>query len=205
MTFAEAAALAVGGLEAVHFMRSGSIGSGQQVLIYGAGGSIGTLAVQIAKYFGADVTAVDSAGKLSMPRSIGADHVIDYTQQDFTKSGETYDVILNVVGKSSFTRAVRSLSVNGRFLLGNVRLTHRLRGRWTARRTGRQVIPWATRSTSQYAADFQFLTELIDTGKVQTVIDRCFPLEKTAEAHRYVETGHKKGNVVITVQQGGES
>jgi NADPH:quinone reductase-like Zn-dependent oxidoreductase len=201
MTYEEAAVLPVGGLDAVHFLRKGHIQSGQKVLINGAGGSIGTFAVQLARYFGAEVTAVDSTGKLDMLRSIGADQVIDYTQADFTKSGETYDVIFDVVGKSSFTRSVRSLTHNGRYLLGNSRLSQRVRGQWTSRRSSKQVILWAARTASEYTEDFKFLTELIEAGKIHSVIDRCYPLEQTAEAHRYVDTGHKKGNVVITVEQ----
>src|SRR5437588_9597763 len=137
MTYEEAAALPVGGLEAVHFLRKGHIQRGEKILIYGAGGSIGTFAVQLARYFGAEVTAVDSTGKLDMLRSIGADQVIDYTQEDFTKNGETYDVIFDVVGKSSFTRSVRSLTHNGRYLLGNSGLSQRIRGRWTSRRSSK--------------------------------------------------------------------
>jgi NADPH:quinone reductase-like Zn-dependent oxidoreductase len=201
ISYEEAAALAVGGLDAVYFLRKGHIQSGQKVLINGAGGSIGTFAVQLAKYFGAEVTAVDSTGKLDMLRSIGADQVIDYTQADFTKSGETYDVIFDVVGKSSFSRSVRSLTHNGRYLLGNSRLSQRVRGRWTSRRSSKTVILWAARTASEYTEDFNFLTELIEAGKIQSVIDRCSPLEQTAEAHRYVDTGQKKGNVVITVDQ----
>ena len=201
MTYEEAATLAIGGLDAVYFLRRGTIQSGQKVLINGAGGSIGTFAVQLARYFGADVTAVDSTEKLDMLRSLGADRVIDYTQEDFTKGGETYDVIFDVVGKSSFSRSVRSLTRNGRYLLGNSRLSQRVRGGWTSRRSSKQVIPWAARSAREYAEDFKFLTELIEAGKIQSVIDRCYPLEQTAEAHRYVDTGDKKGNVVITVAQ----
>ena len=201
MTYEEAATLAIGGLDAVFFLRRGTIQSGQKVLINGAGGSIGTFAVQLARYFGADVTAVDSTEKLDMLRSLGADRVIDYTQEDFTKGGETYDVIFDVVGKSSFSRSVRLLTHNGRYLLGNARLSQRVRGGWTSRRSSKQVIPWAARAASEYTADFKFLTELIEAGKIQSVIDRCYPLEQTAEAHRYVDTGDKKGNVVITVAQ----
>ena len=134
-----------------------------------------------------------------MLRSIGADHVIDYTQADFTKNGETYDVIFDVVGKSSFTRSVRSLKHNGRYLLANPRLSQMVRGRWTSRRSSKTVIPYAARAASETTEDFNFLKELIEAGKIQSVIDRRYPLEQIAEAHRYVDTGHKKGNVVITV------
>jgi NADPH:quinone reductase-like Zn-dependent oxidoreductase len=199
MTYEEAAPLPVGGLEAVYFLRKGTIQSGEKVLIHGAGGSIGTFAIQLAKYFGAEVTAVDSTGKLDLLLSLGADHVIDYTQEDFTKKDETYDVIFDVIGKSSFSRSVRLLTRNGRYLLGNPPLSHRVRGRWTSRRSSKQVIPWKARTGSEYVEDFKFLTELIEAGKIHSVIDRCYPLEQIAEAHRYVETGHKKGNVVITV------
>ena len=199
MTYEEAAPLPVGGLDAVYFLRRGHIQRGDKVLINGAGGSIGTFAVQLAKYFGADVTGVDSTGKLDMLRSIGADHVIDYTQEDFTQSGQTYDVIFDVVGKSSFSRSVRSLTLNGRYLLGNAGLSQRVRGQWMSMSSSKQVIPYAARAASEYTEDAMFLKELIEAGKIQSVIDRCYPLEQTAEAHRYVDTGHKKGNVVITV------
>jgi NADPH:quinone reductase-like Zn-dependent oxidoreductase len=181
-------------------LRKGTIQSGQKVLIYGAGGSIGTFAIQLARSFGAEVTAVDSTGKLAMLRSIGADHVIDYTQEDFTKNGETYDVIFDVVGKSSFTRSLRSLKPNGRYLLGFPRLLDRVRRRWTSRRSSKQVIPWAASAASETRQDVLTLTELIEAGKIHSVIDRRYPLEQLAEAHRYVDTGHKKGNVVITVE-----
>ena len=197
MTYEEAAAVPVGGLEALHFLRKANILSGQKVLINGAGGSIGTFAVQLAKYFGAEVTGVDSTGKLDMLRSIGTDHVIDYTQDDFTKSGETYDVILDVMGKSSFSRSIRSLKPNGRYLLLNAGLSQRVRGRWTSMTSSKNVIIGAA---NQKTEDLLFLKELIEAGKIKPVIDRCFPLELTAEAHRYVETGQKKGNVVITVE-----
>ncbi len=140
MTYEEAAAVPIGGLEALHFLRKANIQSGQKVLINGAGGSIGTFAVQLARYFGAEVTGVDSAGKLDMLRSIGADHVIDYTQEDFTQSGETYDVILDVMGKSSFSGSVRSLKPNGRYLLANPGLSDMVRGRWTSMTSSKKVI-----------------------------------------------------------------
>jgi NADPH:quinone reductase-like Zn-dependent oxidoreductase len=205
MTYEEAAALPVGGLESVHFLRKGHIQSGEKVLINGAGGSIGTFAVQLARYFGAEVTAVDSTGKLDMLRSIGADHVIDYTQADFTKNGETYDVIFDVVGKSSFTRSVRSLKHNGRYLLANPKLSQMVRGRRILRRSSKTVIPYAAKAASETTEDFNFLKELIEAGKIRSVIDRRYPLEQIAEAHRYVDTGHKKGNVVITVEQNNKT
>lgn len=201
MTYAEAATLAVGGLEAAKFLGKGSVQSGQKVLINGAGGSIGTFAIQIAKYFGADVTGVDSTEKLDMMRSIGADQVIDYTQEDFTKSGKTYDIIFDVIGKSSFPRSIKALTQNGRYLLGNPRLFQRLRGRWASTRSTRQVISWTSRTASEIREDINFLKELIEAGKIKSVIDRTYPLEQTAEAHRYVDAGHKKGNVVISVAQ----
>lgn len=199
ITYEEAAVLPVGGLDAVHFLRKGHIQSGQRVLINGAGGSIGTFAVQIARLLGAEVTAVDSTEKLDMLRSLGADRVIDYTREDFTRSDETYDVIYDVVGKSSFSRGIRLLKHNGRYLLGNPRLSQRVRARRIARRSGKQVFLWEARTASDYTEDFKFLKELIEVGKIHSVIDRCYALEQIAEAHRYVDTGNKKGNVVITV------
>jgi NADPH:quinone reductase-like Zn-dependent oxidoreductase len=165
-------------------------------LINGAGGSIGTFAVQLAKYFGGEVTAVDSTEKLDMLSSIGADQVIDYTHEDFTKSGMTYDVILDVVGKSPFSGSVRSLKQNGRYLLANPGLSHLVRGKWTSAGSSKKVISGAA---DQKSGDLVYLKELIEAGKLKPVIDRCYPLEQIAEAHRYVETGHKKGSVVITV------
>ena len=202
MTYEEAAAVPTGGLEALHFLRKGNIQSGQKVLIIGAGGSIGTFAVQLARYFGAEVTGVDSTGKLDMLRSIGADHVIDYTQEDFTKSGETYDVIFDVMGKSSFSGSIRSLKQNGRYLLGNPGLSQMVRGRWTSMRSSKKVIIGAANQKNE---DLVFLKELIEAGKIKSVIDRRYPLEQIAEAHRYVDTGQKKGNVVITVEHNNKT
>jgi NADPH:quinone reductase-like Zn-dependent oxidoreductase len=197
VTYEEAAAVPVAGLEALHFLRQGNIQSGQKVLINGAGGSIGTFAVQLAKYFEAEVTGVDSTGKLDMVRSIGAAHVIDYTQDDFTQSGETYDVIFDVMGKTSFSGSIKSLKQSGRYLLVNAGPSQMIRGRWTSMTSSKQVIFGAG---SQKTEDLIFLKALIEAGKLKSVIDRRYPLEQTAEAHRYVETGHKKGNVVITVE-----
>ena len=197
MTYEEAAAVPVAGLEALHFLRQGHIQSGEKVLINGAGGSIGTFAVQLAKSFGAEVTGVDSAMKLDMLRTIGADHVIDYTQEDFTNNGQTYDVIFDVVGKTSFSRCIRSLTQNGRYLLANPGLSQMVRGPWTSMRSSKKVIIGAGNQKSE---DLIVLKELIEAGKIISVIDRRYPLEQTAEAHRYVETGQKTGNVVITLE-----
>lgn len=197
MTYEEAAAVPVGGLEALHFLRKGNVQSGQKLLINGAGGSIGTFAVQLAKYFGAEVTGVDSTGKLGMLRSIGADQVIDYTQEDFTKSGETYDVIFDVVGKSSFSRSMRSLKQNGRYLLANPGLAQMVRGLWTSKRSSKKVI---IGTANHRVEDLTFLKELIEAGKMKSVIDRRYSLEQIPEAHSYVEKGYKTGNVVITVE-----
>ena len=196
MTYEEAATVPVGGLHALHFLRRGNIQSGQKVLINGAGGSIGTFAVQLAKSFGAEVTAVDSTAKLDMLCSIGADKVIDYTKEDFTKSGEIYDVIFDVVGKSSFSGCIRSLKEKGFYLLGNPGLSQRIRGRWTSMTGSKKVIGG---TVSYKTEDLIFLRELIEAGKIKSVIDRRYPLEQIAEAHRYVDTGQKTGNVVITV------
>ena len=197
MTYEEAATVPIGGLESLHFLRKGNIQNGQHVLINGAGGSIGTIAVQLAKYYGAEVTSVDSTKKLDMLRSIGADQVIDYTQEDFTDSGETYDVIFDVVGKSSFSRSLRSLKQNGRYLIANPGLSHMLRGLWTSKTSSQKVIFGASSGNSE---DLTFLKELIEAGKIASVIDRRYPLEQMAEAHRYVDTGQKTGNVVITME-----
>ena len=202
MTYEEAATVPFGGQDALHFLRKGNIQSGQKVLINGAGGSIGTFAIQLAKYFGAEVTAVDSTEKLDMLRSIGADHVIDYTREDFTKNGQTYDVIFDVVGKISLSRAERLLKQNGTFLLANPGPSQLVRGLWIRATSSKKVIVQPASGTTK---DLIFLKELIEAGKIRTVIDRRYPLEQIAEAHRYVETGQKQGNVVITVAHNDHS
>ncbi len=198
MTYEDAAPVPVGGLEALHFLRQGKIQRGQKILINGAGGTIGTFAIQLAKYYGADVTGVDSTEKLDLLRSLGADHVIDYTHEDFTQRGETYDVIFDVVSKSSFSGSIRSLKQRGRYLIANPGLSQRIRGRWTSRTSSKNVIFGAA---SLKTEDLLFLKELIEAGKITSVIDRRYPLEQTVEAHRYVETGQKTGHVVITVDR----
>jgi NADPH:quinone reductase-like Zn-dependent oxidoreductase len=202
MTYEEAASVPFGGRDALHFLRKGDIQSGQKILINGAGGSIGTFAVQLAKYFGAEVTAVDSTAKLEMLRSIGADQVIDYTQEDFTKSGQTYDVIFDVVGTISFSRSERSIKQNGTYLLANPMGSQMVRGPWTRMTSSKNVI---MQTASPTIEDLITLRELIEAGKIKSVIDRSYPLEQIVEAHRYVEKGGKKGNVVITVEHNSKT
>ena len=198
MTFEEAATVPVGGLNALHFLRKGKIQSGQKVLINGACGGIGTIAVQLAKAYGAEVTAVDSASKLDVLRSLGADALIDYQQEDFTNNGQHYDIIVDVVGKSPFSRSVKSLKKNGHYILGNPRLAGIVRGIWTSMVSSKRVIAALAAYKSE---DLEYLKKLIEQGKIKAVIDRSFPLEKISEAHTYVETGRKAGNVVINIGQ----
>lgn len=195
MSYEEAATIPAGALEAWRYLR-GNIKPGQKVLIIGAGGSIGSFAVQIAKYYGGQVTGLDRTEKLDMLRSIGADYVIDYTREDFTKSGLTYDVIFDAPGKSSESQCAKLLAQNGRYLTANP-------GPSVQIRTVLNVFTRTKDAMAQYAdrrnEDLRTLRELLETGKVKPFIDRAYPLEQTAEAHRYADTGLKKGNIVITV------
>jgi NADPH:quinone reductase-like Zn-dependent oxidoreductase len=196
ISFEEAAVISVGAFEAWHYLK-GNIQVGQKVLVVGAGGTIGTFGVQIAKYLGAEVTAVDSTSKLDMLRSIGADQVIDYTQVDFTKTNQTYDVIFDAPGKTSFSRCKKLLKPNGQFLTANPGIADQLHTMWDVFLRRRQTAP---DSINQRYEEFMSLRELIAEGKIKSIIDRIYQLEQTAEAHRYVETGYKKGNVIITLE-----
>lgn len=196
ITFDEAACIPTGGLEAVHFLKRANIQRGQKVLINGAGGSIGTFGIQLAKYYGAEVTAVDSAEKFDVLREAGADHVIDYAREDFTKNGKTYDVIFDVIGKSPFGRSIKALKSGGTYLIANPKIAKAIRGLWVTLLTDKTVYV----SPSTHAQeDLDFLKSLAETGAIRSLIDRRYPLEQTVEAHRYVEAGHKKGNLIITI------
>ncbi len=198
MTYEEAAAIPNGALTALTFLRNmGKIQSGQEVLIIGASGSVGSAAVQLAKYFGAEVTGVCSTTNVELVKSLGADRVIDYTQKDFTKSGETYDIIFDTVGRSSFFGCKNSLKQKGLYLAGAGGLREFGQMLWTSMTGGKKVLAGVS---SERREDLLFIKELVETGKIKPVIDRRYPLEQTPAAHRYVDKGHKKGNVAIILE-----
>jgi NADPH:quinone reductase-like Zn-dependent oxidoreductase len=196
LTYEEAAALSFGGTTALDFIRRGKLQSGEKVLVNGASGGVGTAAVQLAKHFGAEVTGVCSTANVELVRSLGASHVIDYTKVDFTQNGETYDVIVDTAGTAPFSRSKASLKERGRLLMVLGGLPDMLRIPWVAMTSSKKVIagPAAGR-----AEDLRFLAGLAEAGEFKPVIDRCYPFEQIAEAHRYVDTGRKKGNVIITL------
>ena len=197
MTWEEAAAIFLGASTALFYLRNkGNIQAGRKILIYGASGAIGTYAVQLAKHLGAEVTGVCSTTNLEMIKSLGADKVIDYTKVDYTKNGETYDFVLDTVGKTSFSRCKKSLKQKGVFLPVLMGLTELVQIVWTSMTGGKKVKGGVA---CESVEDLEFFKELFETGEMKPVIDRCYPLEQTAEAFRYVEKGHKKGNVVITI------
>jgi NADPH:quinone reductase-like Zn-dependent oxidoreductase len=202
MSYEDAASVPNGALTALPFLRDkGKIQSGQTVLIYGASGSVGAAAVQLAKYYEAKVTGVCSTANLEWVKSLGADQVIDYTQEDFTKNGKTYDIIFDTVGKCSFSACKGSLIAEGIYLSTVPTPVMMLQALWPAKSGSKKVkfVAAGLRPASEKIKDLVFLTELIEAGKIKPVIDRCYPLEQIVEAHRYVEAGHKKGNVVITI------
>ncbi len=195
-SYEEAAAIPFGGNTALHFIKKANILPGQKVLIYGASGAVGTAAVQLAKHFGAEVTGVCSTSNVELVKSIGADKVIDYTQSDFAQSGETYDVVFDTVGKAPMSSLLRVLDENGTLLQGAASPAQTLQGVWTAMRSNRKVHSGMIAETAE---NMTFLAQLMEDGRLKAVIDRTYPLAQIAEAHRYVDGGHKKGNVVITL------
>lgn len=208
LNYEEAAGSTDGALTALPFLRDrGNIQSGQKVLINGASGSVGAAAVQLAKQFGAEVTGVCSTPNVEMVKSLGADQVIDYTQEDFTQGGETYDIIFDTVGKSSFSQCKPVLKPGGIFLEAAVTLGILPQVLWTSMTGGKKAMIMTTglRPGSERTKDLIFIRELIEAGKIKPVIDKCYPLEEMAEAHRYVDKGHKKGNVVITMQRNNKA
>jgi NADPH:quinone reductase-like Zn-dependent oxidoreductase len=191
-----AATLPIGGRTALYFLRQAQIQPGQKVLIYGASGSVGTFAVQLAKYFGADVTGVCSTTNLALVKSLGADRVIDYTREDFAANGNVYDVIFDTVGKASYTGCLRALKPDGTYLQAVTAPGMSLRMKWTSLFSRQKLVGGGPPPKVE---DLVFLKELVEAGTLKPVIDRCYPLEHVVDAHRYVDQGHKKGNVVITV------
>jgi NADPH:quinone reductase-like Zn-dependent oxidoreductase len=176
MTYDEAAAVPIGATTALRMLRKGNIQRGQKVLIYGASGSVGTYAIQLAKYFGAEVTGICSTANLGMVKSLGADHVIDYTKEDFSSREERYDIIFDTLAKFPKSEYSKILKLNGTY------------------------VSMVNLSTKESMDNLVSIKELIEKGEIKAVIDRCYPLEDMVEAHRYVDAGHKKGNVVITVE-----
>jgi len=202
MTFDEAAAVLFGGVSALHFLKMSNIHAGQRVLIYGASGSVGVFAVQLAKQFGAQVTGVCSTANLELVKSLGADEVVDYTTEDFSRAGKVYDIIVDTVGYSGFSRSLKALKRGGYYALvgGSGRLSaiagSMLRGTWISITGAAHMVSGVARFNPEYTS---FLKGLIEAGKLRTVIERRYPLEQIAEAHRHAEGGHKKGHVVIVM------
>jgi NADPH:quinone reductase-like Zn-dependent oxidoreductase len=196
LSFEAAAAVPLGGLNALHFLRKANIRKGETVLVNGAGGSIGTFGVQIAKAMGAEVTAVDSGIKEEMLRRIGADHFLDYTREDFTKSPKTYDVIFDMVASSSYCACIKALSPKGRYLIANPRISDMLRSVLTSAFTDKTaVLVFAGEKEEELLA----LKEMIEQGQIKPIIDKIYPFAQAAEAHRRVETEQRRGPVVIAV------
>jgi NADPH:quinone reductase-like Zn-dependent oxidoreductase len=196
MTYDEAAVTPYGALTALNLLRSVNIQPGQKVLINGASGGIGSAALQLAKYYGAEVTAVCGTPTMEFVKSLGADRVIDYTREDFTKNGQIYDVIFDIMNKSSFAKCKNSLNEDGRYLLASFKMKQVFQMLWTSMFGTKKVI---CALSGEKIEDLLFIKELVEKGRIKSIIDKRFPLEKTADAHRYVESGDKKGKVVITI------
>lgn len=199
LTYEEAAVIPYGAIMALNLLRKVNIQPGQKVLVNGASGGIGSAAVQIARHFGAEVTGVCSASRLEFVKSLGADQVIDYTQEDFTQNGKTYDLIFDILGKGSFARCKNSLKPNGTLLFASFKMKQLFQMLWTSKTGGRKVICAIAPGSVE---DLNSIKELVEAGKIKALIDRCYPMEQAAEAHKFVEEGRKKGNVVITINHG---
>jgi NADPH:quinone reductase-like Zn-dependent oxidoreductase len=202
MNFEEAAVVPHGALTASYFVSKASIQPGEKVLINGASGGIGQFAVQLAKHEGAEVTGVCSTAKLELVKSLGADEVIDYTQEDYTRNGRTYDVIFDTARVTSFSRCKGSLRENGRYLLAVFGMREVGQMLWTSIVGGKKVICGLAPIEQE---GLVAIKELIEAGKIRTIVDRRFPMAQTAEAHKYFEAGQRKGYVVVTMQPGAES
>jgi NADPH:quinone reductase-like Zn-dependent oxidoreductase len=202
MTLEQAAAVFFGGFTALHFLRTAKIQAGQKVLIYGASGSVGVFAVQLAKHFGAHVTAVCGTANLDLVKSLGADRVLEYTREDFSRAGRVYGMVFDAVGHSGFSRSLKSLKRGGFYVRagGSGRMLSMLgdmRGMWISMTGAAKIVGGVAGGN---AGDVSFLKKLIEAGEIRTVIDRRYSLDQIAEAHRYVEAGHKKGHVVIILE-----
>ncbi len=201
ISFAEAAPVPVGGMDALYYLRQGEVKEGDRIIINGAGGTIGCYAVQLAKHFGAHVTAIDSSDKLELLRSIGADVALDYSKEDFTKRDESYHFILDLPSKAPFSAAIQTLAPAGTYIFTSGSLTTSLRGRWVSLRSDKRVLGGATWPKKE---DLEYLGDLLEAGSIKTVVDRVYPLEDVIEAQRHVESGAKKGNVVLSLVDEGQ-
>ena len=198
MNYNEAAAIPFGATAALHFLRKGNVKAGQKVLIYGASGALGTIAIQLTKELGAEVTAVCSDENGIMVKVLGADYVVDYKSEDFSKNGVKYDVIFDTVGKSSFSSSLKSLTTSGKMLLASASMGQMLRGAFTSMFGSKKVISGVIKETDE---DMQFFKKLIEADKLKAVIDTVYSLEEIKEAHAHVDAGHKKGNVIIKMNR----
>ena len=196
MTYEEAAAVPYGALTALFFLKKANIQAGQKVLIYGASGGVGMYTLQLARYFGAGVTGVCSTSKLEWVKSLGADTVIDYAQEDFTKNGQVYDVIFDSIGKTAVSKCKKSLKHDGFYIFATFGLPKLLQMLWLSLTSHQHIIYGMLDAKPE---DFMFLKELIEAGQLRAIIDKCYPMEQIVEAHRYVESGRKRGSVVITM------
>lgn len=198
ISYEDASTIPTAGTNALHYIRKADIKPGEKILIIGAGGCFGTYVVQLAKHFGAEVTAVDSTKKLETLKSIGADYVVDYTQEDFTKNGISYDIIFDIAGKGSVSRSMKSLTPTGRYVLATPWVKQVLQGVWSSMTSGKEFF---FALAGENPEDLVYISDLMEQGKLKTVIDKRYPLEQIPEAHAYVESGEKIGTIVINISK----